>query len=381
MEAQQLKDPLNKVSLIKDELTRSSMEASESEKVIQHLNQELKEAHDQANAGKQKCVELQGLLEEEKRASKHQTEESAKQMKILQTKLQKLQDEMENLRDQKDSTILSMRQDAHAGQEEMQVLCRSMEKASAEREHEVSALKGNLATLTTELEKWQLTANKYEREIDSLQANHQQQNQQRDKVAKQQASELEKLKRDCDSLQRECTSLRSEREQLAAQQQKEKSSLQSECTSLRSEKEQLLKKLQQLEKELDSCKKQSAGLSSTAEALEKTRADLEKCLSAAQEEHQKNSSQLHSLLEQSKTRTKELQKEYEETQAELSGLKERCEQAEQEKESLGLELQHCQASLKSLQEKSNQLSLLPPILAVVIGLVLALLYWCFGPLW
>lgn len=36
------------------------MEASESEKVIQHLNQELKEAHDQANAGKQKCVELQG---------------------------------------------------------------------------------------------------------------------------------------------------------------------------------------------------------------------------------------------------------------------------------------------------------------------------------
>lgn len=36
------------------------MEASESEKLIQHLNQELKEAHDQANAGKQKCVELQG---------------------------------------------------------------------------------------------------------------------------------------------------------------------------------------------------------------------------------------------------------------------------------------------------------------------------------
>lgn len=107
---------------------------------------------------------------------------------VSKAKLQKLQDEMENLRDQKDSTILSMRQDAHAGQEEMQVLRRSMEKASAEREHEVSALKGNLATLTTELEKWQLTTNKYEREIDSLQANHQQQNQQRDKVAKQQGT-------------------------------------------------------------------------------------------------------------------------------------------------------------------------------------------------
>lgn len=36
------------------------MEASESEKVIQHLNQELKEAHGQAIAGKQKCMELQG---------------------------------------------------------------------------------------------------------------------------------------------------------------------------------------------------------------------------------------------------------------------------------------------------------------------------------
>lgn len=107
---------------------------------------------------------------------------------VSKAQLQKLQDEMENLRDQKESTILNMRQDAHAAQEEMQVLRRSMEKAAAEREHEVSALKGNLATLTTELEKWQLSANKYEREIDSLQANHQQQNQQRDKVAKQQGT-------------------------------------------------------------------------------------------------------------------------------------------------------------------------------------------------
>lgn len=107
---------------------------------------------------------------------------------MSKAQLQKLQDEMENLRDQKESTILNMRQDAHVAQEEMQVLRQSMEKAAAEREHEVSALKGNLATLTTELEKWQLAANKYEREIDSLQANHQQQNQQRDKVAKQQGT-------------------------------------------------------------------------------------------------------------------------------------------------------------------------------------------------
>lgn len=104
---------------------------------------------------------------------------------VSKAQLQKLQDETETLRDQKDSTILSMRQEA---QEDMQVLRRSMEKAAAERGHEVIALKGNLATLTTELEKWQVTANKYERELDSLQANHQHQNQQRDKVAKQQGT-------------------------------------------------------------------------------------------------------------------------------------------------------------------------------------------------
>lgn len=36
------------------------MEASESEKVIQRLNQELQEANEQANSGKHKCIELQG---------------------------------------------------------------------------------------------------------------------------------------------------------------------------------------------------------------------------------------------------------------------------------------------------------------------------------
>lgn len=102
--------------------------------------------------------------------------------------LQKLQEDMDKLRDQKDSAVFSMRQEAHAAQEEVQVLRRAMEKTAAERDHEVSALKGNLATLTSELEKWQLAANKYERELDSVQASHQQQNQQRDRAAKQQGT-------------------------------------------------------------------------------------------------------------------------------------------------------------------------------------------------
>lgn len=107
---------------------------------------------------------------------------------MYSAQLQKLQDDMGNLRDQKDSAVFSMRQEAHAAQEEVQVLRRTMEKTAAEREHEVSALKGNLATLTSELEKWQLAANKYERELNSVQASHQQQNQQRDRAAKQQGT-------------------------------------------------------------------------------------------------------------------------------------------------------------------------------------------------
>uniref|UniRef100_A0A671QKN0 Sarcolemmal membrane-associated protein-like n=1 Tax=Sinocyclocheilus anshuiensis TaxID=1608454 RepID=A0A671QKN0_9TELE len=314
MEEQKLKDPINKVSLFKDELSRSTVEASESEKVIQRLNQELQEANEQANSGKHKCIELQGLLEEEKRANKQQAEESAKQIKVLQTQLQKLQEDMENLRDQKDSSIFSLRQEAHTAQEEVQVLRRTMEKTAAEREHEVSALKGNLATLTSELEKWQLAANKYEHELNSVQASHQQQNQQRDRAAKQQASELERLQKDCESLRRECASLRSEREQLADKQQKEKISLQSESSTLHSEKEQLQKKQQQLEKELDRLIAPSERFLLSLSVF---------CF------------------------------QYEEIQAELSGLREKYENAEDEKCSFNLELQQSQERLRLLQDKEN----------------------------
>ena len=93
---------------------------------------------------------------------------------------------METLREQRDSALFSMRQEVHVAQEETQRLRKTLEASGAQREQEISSLKGNLET--TELEKWRKAAAKYEREINSLQASHQQQNQQREKAAKQQGA-------------------------------------------------------------------------------------------------------------------------------------------------------------------------------------------------
>ncbi|RXM97954.1 Sarcolemmal membrane-associated protein [Acipenser ruthenus] len=69
---------------LKDELRRVNLEPGDSEQVIQHLHKELVEAQELAKSGKHKCLELQSLLEEERRASKQQTENSTKQIQLLQ---------------------------------------------------------------------------------------------------------------------------------------------------------------------------------------------------------------------------------------------------------------------------------------------------------
>lgn len=111
-------------------------------------------------------------------------------MCVCKAQLQKFQDDVENLREQKDSAILSMHQELQAAQDEVQVFRQAMEKTVADGEHEVSTLKSKLTALTTELEKWQSAAEKYEQEIDNLRANQQQQNQQRDQTAKQQGTKM-----------------------------------------------------------------------------------------------------------------------------------------------------------------------------------------------
>ncbi|XP_059393706.1 sarcolemmal membrane-associated protein-like isoform X2 [Carassius carassius] len=353
MDEQELNEPQNRVSLLK-EMDRN-LEAGDTEQVIPHLHRELQEAQELANTGKQKCLELQALLEEERRTNRQQTEESAKQIRFLQTQLAKLQSDMEALREQRENTISITREELYSAQEEILVLRHAMETATTEREREIAALQGDLSTVTAELDKWRQTAAKYEVEISNLQASFQLQSQHQERASQLQG-ELEKLQGECCSLQ-------------------------NECDGLRAEKTTLMQKLHGLEEELDSSREQSATLSSSLNALEKSQGALENKLGSIQDQHQQDASKLKIQLAQAESRTRDLQKEYDDTQNLLSDLRQRYEQTEQEKHSIHDELEQCKVNLKLLQEKGSSPSILQPVQAISIGLFLALLYWCFGQFW
>ncbi|XP_060766063.1 sarcolemma associated protein a isoform X11 [Neoarius graeffei] len=355
MDEQELNEPQNRVALIKDELQRANLEPGDTEQVIHQLHRELLEAQELANTGKQKCLELQALLEEERRTNRQQTEESSKQIQYLQSQLAKLQSDMEALREQRENTISNTREELYSAQEEVLVLRHAMEAATAEREREIAALQGELTAVTTELDKWRKAASSYELEISTLQENFKLQSQHQERALQLQG-ELEKLQAECSTLHRE-------------------------CESLRSEKVTLLEKLHRLEVELSSSREQSATLSSSLNALEKSQGDLENQLGSIQNQHQQDASRLKVELAQAENRTKNLQKEYEDTQSQLSDLRQRYEQTEQEKRSINDELEQCKVNLKLLQEQGKNPSILQPVQAIFIGLILALLYWCFGQMW
>uniref|UniRef100_A0A674D3A8 Sarcolemmal membrane-associated protein n=1 Tax=Salmo trutta TaxID=8032 RepID=A0A674D3A8_SALTR len=158
-----------------DELSRANLEPGDTEQVINHLHRALLEAQELANTGKQKCLELQALLEEERRSNRQQTEESAKQIHYLQSQLGKLAVDMEELKERRESSISSTQEELYSAQEEVLVLHHAMEAATAERERDIAALQRDLGGVTAELEKWRQAASKYEQEINSLQATFQQQ--------------------------------------------------------------------------------------------------------------------------------------------------------------------------------------------------------------
>lgn len=355
MNDQELNEPQNRVALLKAELNRAGLDAGDTETVISYLHRELLDAQDLANTGKQKCLELQALLEEERRSNSKLTEESTKQIQYLQTQLGKLQADMEALREQRESTICNTREELFSAQEEIIVLRHAVETATAERERELAALQADLGTVRTELEHWRSTAAKYEEEISRLQEAFAQQ--------QQHQSAASQLQEECTALQQRCVTL------------------QHDCDGLRAERRDLTDKLQRLEAELCSTKEQSQVLSSSLESLEKRKEVLQDQLGSLENQHLQDAGRLKTQLDQAQARTRTLQKEYDDTQSQLFDLRRRYEKTEQEKLNIHQELEQCRSSLKLLQDKTSSPSILQPVQAIFMGLVLALLYWCFGQLW
>nr|XP_046194299.1 sarcolemma associated protein a isoform X7 [Oncorhynchus gorbuscha] len=355
MDDHELNEPQNRVALLKDELSRANLEPGDTEQVINHLHRELLEAQDLANTGKQKCLQLQALLEDERRSNRQQTEESAKQIQYLQSQLGKLAVDMEELKEQRESSISSTQEELYSAQEEVLVLHHAMEAATAERERDIAALQRDLGGVTAELEKWRQAASKYEQEINSLQATFQQQSLHQQRALELQG-ELERLQKGCSSLQQEC-----------------------EC--LRSEKTTLVNRLHGLETDLDSSREQTASLNSSLQLLEKSQGEMQSRLGSLQDQHLLDANKLQSQLTQAASRTQSLQREYEDTQTLLSDLRQRYDRTEQEKRSINEELEQCKFNLKLLQDKGKNPSILQPVQAIFISLILALLYWCFSQLW
>uniref|UniRef100_A0A3P8RUB3 Sarcolemmal membrane-associated protein n=1 Tax=Amphiprion percula TaxID=161767 RepID=A0A3P8RUB3_AMPPE len=350
MDDQELNEPQNRVALLKAELHRAGLEPGDTEQVIHHLHRELLEAQELANTGKQKCLELQALLEEERRSNSKLTEESTKQIQYLQTQLGKLQTDMEALREQRESTICSTREELYSAQEEILVLRHTMEAATAEREREIAVLQSDLGSVRSELEHWRNTATKYEEEISRLQEAFTQQQQQQNTASQ--------LQEECVVLQQRCVCL------------------QQDCDSLRAERQTLTDKLNRLEAELSSTREQSLVLSSSLESLEKREEVLQDKLGSLENQHLQDAGRLKSQLDQAQARTHTLQREYEDTQSQLLDLRQRYEKTEQEKLNIHQELEQCRSNLKLLQDKTSSSGWSPwmPVIAVMVAVTAAVLY-------
>ncbi|XP_032724282.1 sarcolemmal membrane-associated protein isoform X8 [Lontra canadensis] len=353
MDEQDLNEPLAKVSLLKDDLQGAQSEI-EAKQEIQHLRKELIEAQELARASKQKCFELQALLEEERKAYRNQVEESSKQIQVLQAQLQRLHINIENLREEKDSEITSTRDELLSARDEILLLHRAAEKAASERDTDIASLQEELQKVRAELERWRKAASEYEKEIASLQNSFQLRCQQ------------------CEDQQREeATRLQSELEKL----KKEWNVLETECHSLKKENVLLSSELQRQEKELHNSQKQSLELTSDLSILQLTRKQLENQVGSLKEQHLRDSADLKTLLSKAENQAKDVQKEYEKTQTVLSELKLKFEMTEQEKQSITDELKQCKDNLRLLREKGNNKPWpWMPMLAALVAVTAIVLY-------
>ncbi|XP_026533537.1 sarcolemmal membrane-associated protein isoform X12 [Notechis scutatus] len=353
MDDHELNEPIAKVALLKDELQGAQSE-TETKQEIQQLHHELIEAQELARTSKQKCFELQALLEEERKAYRLQVEESTKQIQVLQAQLHRLQKDIERLHEEKENVISSTRNELLTAQNEILLLQDMAEKAASERDTDVTVLKEELQKVRAELEQWRKEASKYEKEIVSLQASfqlrcQQYENQQREEATHLQG-ELEKLRKKWAILESECLSLKKENSVLACE-------------------------LQQQEKELHNSQQQSLALNSDLSVLEVSRKELENKMGSLKEEHQRDATTLKTLLNEAENQAKDAQNEYEKTQTMLSELRLKFEITEQEKQSVTDELKQCRENLKLLQEKGKN-SQWPwmPVMAALVAVTAMVLY-------
>nr|XP_056723296.1 sarcolemmal membrane-associated protein isoform X20 [Euleptes europaea] len=359
MDDHELDEPIAKVALLKADELQGAQSETEAKQEIQQLHKELVEAQELARTSKQKCFELQALLEEERKAYRIQVEESTKQIQILQAQLRRLQEDIDHLREEKESEISSTRSDLLSAQSEILLLQQVSEKAASERDTDVAALQEELQKVRAELERWRNEASEYEKEIVNLQASFQLRCQQCEDQQKEEAArltgELEKLRREWTVLEAEYVSLKKENSLL-------------EC------------KLQRQEKELHNSQQQSLALTSDLSILELTRKELENNMGSLKEQHQRDAAGLKTLLNAAESQAKDVQKEYEKTQTILSELKLKFEITEQEKQSITDELKQCKDSLKLLQEKGNHVSWLKrqwpwmPVMAALVAVTAMVLY-------
>ncbi|XP_048211966.1 sarcolemmal membrane-associated protein isoform X14 [Perognathus longimembris pacificus] len=353
MDEQDLNEPLAKVSLLKDDLQGAQSEI-EAKQEIQHLRKELIEAQELARTSKQKCFELQALLDEERKAYRNQVEESAKQIQVLQAQLQRLHIDIENLREEKDDEITSTRDELLSAQDEILLLHQAAAKAASDRDNDIVSLQEELKKVRNELEQWRKAASEYEKEIASLQNSFQVKCQQ------------------CEDQQREeATKLQGELEKL----REEWNVLETECHSLKEQNVLLSSELQRQEKELHNSQKQSLELTSDLSILQMTRKELENQVGSLKEQHLRDSADLKTLLCKAENQAKDVQKEYEKTQTVLSELKLKFEMTEQEKQSITDELKQCKDNLKLLREKGNNKPWpWMPMLAALVAVTAIVLY-------
>lgn len=348
MDEQELNESHSKVTILKDELHHVQSGTNDAKQEIQQLRKELAEAQDLAKTSRQKCLELQALLEEERKSSRKQAEDSTKQIQNLQAQLHRLQEEIEILREQKENEISSTREELMNAQEEIAILKHVSEQVANEREGDIRELQGELQEVRQELEHWKKTASMYEKEIVTLQASFQAQckdreDQQKNESARWQA-ELEELRHTVSSLEAECKELQKENEVLTEQ-----------CRSI--------------ESELHSSQKQSQDLTSDLSVLEITRKELENQVGSLKEHSQREAADLKTQLKEAEKRVHSIQQEYADTQIKLSELKVTFEKTEQEKQSMVDELKQCKENLKLLQEKGNNKPW--PWMTVMVALVAA----------